>query len=266
MNKPNRIHQADLLFLPHDTYRKKTYKQALVVVDIASRYKDAEALNTKESSEVAKAFEKIYSRKLKWPEILMVDPGKEFFGNVTTLMNKHKVKFQRSESGNHKTQAFVERANRTLGEKIFTHQYAQEMVDAQKSKNRSREWVERLPAILKVMNNEVTRLTGKEPNQLLKSADVSINEVNYGRPVGLDEVKFPPGVKIRYLYSPGEGEGGEKRRAADPIWSLEIYDLSRSVVSAEQPVLYYLSGGPKRSFVREELQVVPNDTELSPKN
>ena len=32
----------------------------------------------------------------------MVDPGKEFFGNVTTLMNKHKVKFQRSEAGNHR--------------------------------------------------------------------------------------------------------------------------------------------------------------------
>ena len=158
-----------------------------------------------------------------------------------------------------------ERVNRTLGEKIFTHQYAQEMADAQKSKNRSREWVERLPAILKVMNNEVTRLTGKEPNQLLKSADVPINEVNYGRPVGLDEVKLPPGVKIRYLYSPGEGEGGEKRRATDPIWSLEIYDLSRSVVSAEQPVLYYLSGGPKSSFVREKLQVVPENTELPPK-
>ena len=100
MNKPNKIHQADLLILPHDTYRKKTYKYALVVVDIASRYKDAEALTTKESSEVAKAFEKIYSRK--WPEILMVDPGKEFFGNVTTLINKHKVNFQRSEAGNHR--------------------------------------------------------------------------------------------------------------------------------------------------------------------
>ena len=62
----------------------------------------------------------------------MVDPGKEFFGNVTTLMNKHKVKFQRSEAGNHRAQAFVERANRTLGEKIFTHQYSQEMADAQK--------------------------------------------------------------------------------------------------------------------------------------
>ena len=89
-----------------------------------------------------------------------------------------------------------------------------------------------------------------------------INETNYGRSVGLDEVKLPPGVKVRYLYSPGEG-GGERRR--DPIWSLEIYELSRSVVSAEQPVLYYLSGGPRRSFVREELQVAPSDTELPPK-
>ena len=34
----------------------------------------------------------------------MVDPGKEFFGNVTTLMNKYKVKFQRSEAGNHRGQ------------------------------------------------------------------------------------------------------------------------------------------------------------------
>ena len=159
-------------------------------------------------------------------------------GNVNTLMNKHKVKFQRSEAGNHRAQAFVKRANQTLGEKIFTHQYAQEMADAQKSKSRSREWVKRLPAILKVMNNEVTRLTGKEPNQLLKSADVPIDNVNYGRPVGLDEVKLPSGVKVRYLYSPGEGEGGERRRATNSIWSLEIYDLSRSVVSAEKPVLY----------------------------
>ena len=260
VDKLNKIHQADLLFLPHDTYRKKIYKYILVVIDIASRYKDEEALTSKESLEVAKSFEKIYSRKLKWPEILMVDPGKEFFGNVATLMTKHKVKFQRSEAGNHRAQAFVERANRTLGEKIFTHQYAQEIADVQKSKSRSREWVERLPAVLKVMNNEVTRLTGKEPTKVLKSADVSINGTNYGRPVGLDKVKLPSGVKVRYLYSPGEGEGGERRCATDPIWSLEIYDLLRSFVSAEQPVLYYLSGGPRRSFVREELQVVPNDT------
>ena len=80
-------------------------------------------------------------------------------------------------------------------------------------------------------------------------------------------MRLPPGVLVQYLYAPGEGEGGERRRATDPIWSLEIYNLSRSVVSSNQPVLYYLSkGGPKRGFVREELLVVPDDTELPPKS
>ena len=61
VDKLNEIHQADLLFLPHDTVRRKTFKYALVVIDVASRYKDAEPLTSKESSEVAKSFEKIYS-------------------------------------------------------------------------------------------------------------------------------------------------------------------------------------------------------------
>ena len=37
---PNEVHQADILYLPHDKQRK-VYKYALTVVDIASRYKDA---------------------------------------------------------------------------------------------------------------------------------------------------------------------------------------------------------------------------------
>ena len=37
--KPNDIHQGDLLSLPHDKFKKKTYKYALNVVDVASRYK-----------------------------------------------------------------------------------------------------------------------------------------------------------------------------------------------------------------------------------
>ena len=33
---PNEVHQADLLFLPHDRVGRKTYKYALTVVDVAS--------------------------------------------------------------------------------------------------------------------------------------------------------------------------------------------------------------------------------------
>ena len=61
---PNEAHQADLLFLQHDRLPRgrKTYKYALTVVDVASRFKEAEALTSKESAEVAKAFTSIYKR------------------------------------------------------------------------------------------------------------------------------------------------------------------------------------------------------------
>ena len=263
VSKPNQVHQADLLFLPHDTFKRKTYRYALVVIDVASRYKDAEALTSKDSSEIAKCFSKIYSRKLGWPEMLVVDPGREFMGSVTMLMKQHGVSIQRGQAGNHRSQAFVERANKTLSERLFSHQYAQEMI----SDKRSREWVKRLPQVLKSMNSEPTRLTGKEPSRAIELDKVTVKGGSYKRPVGLDETRLPPSVLVRYLYAPGEGEGGDRRRATDPIWSLGIHDLSRSVVSSDQPVLYYLSkGAPKRGFVREELQVVPDDTELPPKS
>ena len=265
VSKPNQIHQADLLFLPHDVVGKKTFKYALVVIDIASRYKDAVALMSKESGEIAKAFDKVYTRRprrLVWPKRLMVDPGREFMGRVTQVMSKHGVVIQRSEAGHHRAQAFVERANRTLGEKIFSHQYADEMAHG----GRSREWVKILPALMKAMNNEETRMTGKEPVDAIGEGSVGVSGVAYKRPVGLDEKRLPPFVLVRYLLAPGELEGGVSRRATDPIWSLDMFSLDRSVVSKDQPVLYYLIGGPKRGFVREELLVVPGDTELPPKS
>ena len=45
--KPNDIHQSDLLSLPHDKFKKKTYKYALNIVNIASRYKGSYQLSTK---------------------------------------------------------------------------------------------------------------------------------------------------------------------------------------------------------------------------
>ena len=104
-------------------------------MDIASRYVDAEPLSSKNSSPVVKAFERIYSRKkLKFPHTLIVDPGKEFMGGVTTLMNKHKVRIQRSEAKSHRAQAVVE-----------SHQYAQEILE---EGERSRVWVNRLRGVL----------------------------------------------------------------------------------------------------------------------
>ena len=81
----NSVHQADLLFLPHAKLPcgRKIYKYALTVVDIASRYKEAEPLTSKDSAKVAKAYQSIYRRSpLTWPQMLQVDPGREFMGSV----------------------------------------------------------------------------------------------------------------------------------------------------------------------------------------
>ena len=258
---PNEVHQADLLYLPHDRIAKRMYKYALTVVDVASRFKEAEPLTSKTAVEVAEALSRIYKRSpLKWPKLLQVDPGKEFMGAVSQLLAKHGVSVRRGRVDVHRDQGIVERFNRTLAERLFGHQYAQEMLSVQ----RSSEWVARLPAVVAALNGEVTRLIGKRPSDAIRRKAVSARPAAPARrPVGFKEQKLPPGVGVRYLYQPGELEGG-RRRATDPTWSLTVHRVERSVTKTGDPVVYYLDG-PSRGFVREELQVVPPNTQSPPR-
>ena len=76
-----------------------------------------------------------------------------------------------------------------------------------------------------------------------------------------EEKLLDAGTKVRYLYEPGELEGqqygGERRnRSTDPIWSVDVYKIKDKYIKKYQPTLYYLDGGPKRSFVFEKLQPI----------
>ena len=72
--KPNDIHQADSLYLPHDRNEKKVYKNALNIVDIASRYKESYQLATTKCKEVAQAFQWTYENTpLTYPKTLIID-------------------------------------------------------------------------------------------------------------------------------------------------------------------------------------------------
>ena len=243
---PNSVHQADLLFLPHDKLSrgKKIYKYALTVVDIASRYKEAEPLTSKNSDEVARAFQSIYRRSpLTWPNMLQVDSGREFMGAVTKEMEKHKTYIRRGRTEIHRDQGIVERFNRTLAERLLGHQYAVEMLLPEGK--RSTEWVKRLPDVVGALNNEVTRLTGKIPAAAIKEKSVVAKpSTPYLRTVGEKEKKLPPLIHVRYLYQPGKLEGGTKR-ATDPIWSLKVYQVVQNMTKPNEPVVYYLSDGPK---------------------
>ena len=224
--KPNDIHQADILYLPHDRYEKRLYKYALNIVDVASRYKGSYQLATKNAKEVAQSFQWIYENtQLTYPKTLIVDDGKEFYGDVTKLMEKHDVMSQRGDPSQHRSQGIVERFNRMLADRLFSYQYHKESEDLSKS---SREWVSRLQNVVSALNNKKTRLIGMKPVDAIKQTLV---EQGFSQPTKEYEEKLlDVGTKVRYLYEPGELEGyqykGERRkRSTDPIWSVDVYKI-----------------------------------------
>ena len=255
--EPNDIHQSDLLSLPHDKFKKKTYKYALNIVDVASRYKGSYQLISKYAKEVAEAFQWIYDNTpLTYPKTLIVDDGKEFYGDTTKLMEKHDVIIQRGDPSWHCSRGIVERFNRMLADRLFTYQYHKELEDPSKS---NREWVSRLQNVVSSLNNEKTRLIGMKPVDAIKQTLV---EQGFSQPIKeYDEKLLDVGTKVRYLYEPGELEGYQykserRKRSTDPIWSVDVYKIKDRYVQKHQPTLYYLGGGPKRSFVFKELQPI----------
>ena len=164
--KPNDIHQSDLLSLPHDKFKKKTYKYALNIMDVASSYKGSYQLTSKFAKEVTQAFQWIYENTpLNYPKTLILDDGKEFYGDTTKLMEKHDVMIQRGDPSQHRSQGIVERFNRTLADRLFTYQYHKELEDPSKS---NRQWVSRLQNVVSSLNNEKTRLIGMKPIDAIK--------------------------------------------------------------------------------------------------
>ncbi|CAJ0906526.1 17822_t:CDS:2 [Entrophospora sp. SA101] len=240
---PNYVHQCDLLRLTNDIDRK-IYKWVLTIVDITSRFKYAIPLTSKNSSEVAKAFKKIYNNPdnpLIWPWLLQCDGGCEFMGETSRLMQEHNVIIRVIGLYSHRRLAVVERFNKTLAKMLYKVQYAVETISS--NPKLIREWVKYLPEVINYLNNYPTRLIkapgskkwGLAPIKAIKLEKVeSRPSTKYKRLVGRDEKKLEKGDTVRYLLANGEWEG----------------------VTENEPVLYYLEGNefsPKRGFVKEEL-------------
>ena len=255
----NKMHQADLMYLPHDKVYQNTYKYTLNVIDVASRYKASRALKTKKASEVAEMFKDVYKKgPLRYPKEFRVDNGTEFKADVLKLMKEHDVKVVSATTKyHHNFNGSVERFQKTLGERLFKAQDAQELQNPRKD---SRIWVKNHQKVVSKLNNEKTRMLGMTPAKAVKLDNVELKV----KPYPQEEVAPEDGL-YRYLYQPGELEGGDRRRATDMIWSWNTFRIDRIVEDQGQRVLYYLAdGAPKRAFVREELMQISEDTEVPP--
>jgi hypothetical protein len=221
------------------------------------------------SSTIAKALEQIYDNAecpLVWPKLLITDKGSEFKGECEKILKEHGTKFQKAKSK--RTVGIVERYNRTLTEKLCSSQDASDLLTLEKSGMRSQAWVKNLPIVVEDLNNSVTREINLSLADAIKKKQVHAkSSKSRNGPIGFKEKRLPYNVSVRYLLEPSDLEG-KRRRAGDMNWSSSIYHIRESQIQKNQPVLYWLvdnnRNGPERSFVREELLVIPDDTELPP--
>ena len=68
---------------------------------------------------------------------------------------------------------------------------------------------------------------------------------------------LPEDGLYRYLMQPREEHDDQCKRATDRIWSKKTYKFIKIVEDFGNWVMYYLSDGPERAFVSEELMLIP---------
>ena len=258
---PNQVHQFDLLYMPGDTLYGSKYKYILAGIDLASRYKIARPLRTKKASDVAFLLKNIYEKKeipLTYPKVFQCDNGSEFKSDVTKLLEEHNVEINRETTKyKHTHTAFVENFNKMLAKNLFKIQDAQELNDPEKV---SSVWVKYLYELVDKMNDTETDMIGMKPKDAIQLESVKLVKSEDYPP----EESLPDDGLYRYLLQPGEEHGDQRRRATDRIWSKNTYRLDRIIGETGNRTLYYLKDGPNRSFVKEELMLIPEDTELPP--
>ena len=111
-------------------------------------------------------------------------------------------------------------------------------------------WEQRLPRVFAALNNQTTRLTGKKPAGAIKEKTVAAEPLTpYFRSVR-GERKDTALRRERLLFFSTRRVGRWRAKSDRP-------DL---VFRSLHTVFYYLLDGPGRSFMREELIVVPSNT------
>ena len=251
--RPNRIHQADVLFLPHDKVGNQTYKYALTLVDVASRYKAARPLKTKDAATVARELASIYDDEkspLTWPETMMVDLGTEFKGATTTLLETNGVRVRRADKGHHRSQAFAEAFNKVLAQRLFRSMYHRGFEDGVPSNA----WVGKLQKVVTSMNNTKTRMIGMKPAEAIKLERVPLVKARQRKPT--TEV-LVVGTLVHVVANEEAQSVDENRRATDPFWTAKTHAIARRIDKPGQESLYYFApaaGLGKHGYTRSQLK------------
>lgn len=234
------VHQADLLFMPHDG----KYKYILTVVDNGTRQVDAEPLSSKKAKQVTKAIEVIYDRDvLKKPDVLQVDDGKEFKGDFQTWCKDNNISVRVAKPQRHCQQAIVENKNKVIAKKLFRRMLQQELITGVQSNS----WVSDLENVIKEINEEVS----KKKIRKLRYANIY-------RCMGDECNLLDEGQKVRVqLDAPRDVLSGKKLHGkfheTDVRWSVQPHTITKANILPGSPVLYNLENDDSVAYTKNQL-------------
>ena len=246
---PNMWQQCDVLFLPND----KGYEYALVVVDVGSRFVDAEPLKEKTSAAIVTAIQNIYKRKiLAKPKLITVDAGKEFKSTFAQSMQALGIDIKTAKVGRHRQVALVERKNQSIGKTIHKL-ITQDELDTGHS---SSKWVEYLPLIIESINTKIKLST---PTHTIKSS------ANYDPLYRTNDIELlNVGDKVRVpLEEPRDMTTNKKLvgkfRSGDIRWEKKETVIKEVLLKPDQPPMYIVDSQPHVAYTRNQLQLVKGD-------
>lgn len=249
------VHQADVIYLPHDKIGKKTYKFALVVVDLHSGLCDAEAMTDRDSDTVLIALKTIYRRPiLDYPNRMETDPGSEFKKDFAEHLKAMNIELRYGKKGRHRQQSMVEQRNGAIGYALNLRMASIEQITGQTS----RDWVSFLPTVIEALNDQAKDRTKK------KRIDPADQGPRCNKKKGCELLEV--GTKVRVvLEEPIDNVTGAqlqgKFRQGDRRWDDRIRTIYQQVIRPDQPALYIVtqpdSNKPEKvAHTREQLQVV----------
>ena len=121
-------------------------------------------------------------------------------------------------------------------------------------------WVKHLYGLVDKFNETETQMIGIKPKDAIEWKEVPlVNPENY-----ISEDTLPEDGLCQYLLQPGEEHKNQCKREMDRTWSKKTYRLREIVKDPGNRVMYHLCSGSDRVFVKEELMLIPEDTELPP--
>jgi len=236
---PNTIHQADLLFLPHDN----GYKYLLIVIDACDRKFDAIPLKEKYSDVVRNAFKIIYEQHkiLKLPKEMQFDNGSEFKGECKIWFNSHNIDCRYAPTARHRMQGLVERLNQTVGDLLMKRMTAEELLTNQPSTK----WVNDVPELVRVLNEHRSVKDLKTENDLKPTDKIEqIDEPIWTKTSG-DIIPLGTPVRVALDY-PIDVATGKRvhgtHRSGDIKWSIEPRKVQEVLIRPNLPVGYLLDG------------------------